>query len=240
MVIEWGNTANQVLTTLAKRKKQKLNTVVILSGGMDSATCLALGKIVSGKITAVSFNYGQQHDKEIEFAKQLADYFKVSHRVIELGKLAQSFKTALAKGHSDEIPKGATDGVPPTYVPMRNTIMLSIAAGLAESENFDTIFYGANIIDYSGYPDCRPEYIDSMNSMLEQAIVNQTVVIEAPILHLTKKDVVVLGSELGVPWEMTWSCYRGGDKACGECPSCEYRLKGFKEAGVRDGLEYSK
>jgi len=239
MPADWGRTSNEVLATRARLKElnEKPSTLVILSGGMDSATCLALASLTSSKVEAVSFHYGQRHSREIDCAMELAKWYDVKLHKIDLGDLAQKFNTALARDSEIEIPESPTDGVPPTYVPFRNTIMLSIACGLAEGNGFERIFYGANIIDYSGYPDCRPEYIESMNKMIEQA-TKKNLKIEAPILYLTKSDVVKLGSVLSVPWGKTHSCYRGGKLACGKCPSCAYRLKGFKEAHQVDAIEY--
>ncbi len=233
----WGRTSNEVLATINKTKSADIPTLVILSGGMDSATCLAIAKLVSNKVEAVTFHYGQQHSKEIKCAENLSDFYNIKLHKIDLGDLAQKFNTALARNSNIPIPDKATEGVPATYVPFRNTIMLSIACGLAEGNGFERVFYGANIIDYSGYPDCRPEFIDSYNQLIDNA-TKESLRVEAPILYLTKKNVVQLGSTLGVPWESTWSCYRGGEKACGSCPSCEYRLKGFKEAGQVDAIEY--
>jgi 7-cyano-7-deazaguanine synthase len=235
----WGNDVKSVYdyaTTILKGGCP--NTLVILSGGMDSATCLALAKYMKPeKLGAITFNYGQQHSREVQDAMNVANEFDVGCEIIELNNLAQHFNTALKKDSDVKIPELHEEGtVPATYVPFRNTIMLSIAAGYAQSWGYSQIVYGANIIDYSGYVDCRPEYIDEMNDVLR--IHDDNLFISAPIALLTKSDVVRLGDKLEVPWEKTWSCYRGGNKACGACPSCQYRLMGFEGAGVKDPIEY--
>ena len=240
-MIDWGTTSIDVLHKVERLQQgEPKNILVILSGGMDSATCLAVAKEINShnhkKVEGLTFNYGQQHDKEIIQARELGWELEADVHTIDLNGLADNFKTALSKNSDLEIPEGATEGVPDTYVPFRNSIMIAIAAGYAQSWGFDTIFYGANIIDYSGYPDCRPEYIQQMNDVIHTHI--DTVNLEAPILYLNKAEVVRLGDKLEVPWDMTWSCYRGGHNPCGKCPSCEYRLKGFIEAGSKDPLVY--
>jgi 7-cyano-7-deazaguanine synthase len=223
--------ANTLLTSGCK------NTLVILSGGMDSATCLALVKYMKPeKVHAITFDYGQKHNNETNQALDIAARFDIGCTVIDLNNLADHFNTALGKNSDLEIPEEHTEGIPNTYVPFRNTIMLSIAAGYAQSWGYEQIVYGANVIDYSGYPDCRPEYIDEMNDVLRIHDINLS--IQAPIALLTKTDVVRLGEKLQVPWELTWSCYRGGEKACGKCPSCQYRKMGFDGAQVKDPIAY--
>jgi len=237
---DWGRDSYEVLNTIEVLKANELNkkTLVILSGGMDSATCLYIAKVLGSDVSAISFSYGQKHYIEVNFAKILTSNLRINHEVVKID-IASHFKTALGKDSHEIIPSTPTEGqVPATYVPFRNTIMLSIAAGYAESWGFDRIFYGANIIDYSGYPDCRPEYIKDLNTLIKTASPNKTITIEAPILYLTKADVVKLGSVLGVPWEYTWSCYRGSTTGvpCKACPSCFYRAKGFEEAQIKDPL----
>lgn len=236
-MILWGKTVKAVWDKVQEYKGgHRPSTLVILSGGMDSATCLALAKETCDKVHAITFNYGQKHDNETIQAQEIANHFDIGCTVIELPGLADHFDTSLSKNSDKEIPEGHTEGVPNTYVPFRNTIMLSIAAGYAQSWGYSRIFYGANIIDYSGYPDCRPEYIAAMNAVL---LTHDFMEIEAPILYLTKTDVVRLGEKLKVPWELTWSCYRGGKVACGKCPSCQYRLMGFEGAKINDPITYA-
>jgi len=232
----WGSNLKAVWDRANLHRSGNMQPVlVVLSGGMDSTTCLALAKYanVGGKVGAITFDYGQKHSNETEQAVQIAKHFDVNCEVISLPGLADHFVTSLSKNSNQEIPDDHAGGIPNTYVPFRNTIMLSIAAGFAQSFNYNTIFYGANIIDYSGYPDCRPEYIDAMNKVL---ITHDKIHIEAPIVNLTKTDVVKLGEKLDVPWNLTKSCYRGGDKPCGNCPSCQYRKMGFDGAKVVDPI----
>lgn len=212
--------------------------LVILSGGMDSSVCLADSISKYDSVESVTFNYGQTHSKEIIQAKKISDYYKVKNHLIELNNLTSHFKTSLSKISNLKIPEKSTKEIPNTYVPMRNTIMLSIAVGIAESNNINFVIYGANAIDFSGYPDCRPNYVSAYNNLLREAISGNKIEILTPIINLKKSEVVKLGNSLNVPFELTWSCYRGNDKSCGRCASCEYRLKGFSEANSRDPLEY--
>ena len=234
---DWGTTAVDVMNHVDSMYPR--NILVILSGGMDSATCLAIAKKIAkkdGKVEGITFDYGQQHDKEIICAREIGWEMEAEVTTIHFNDLAGHFKTALKKDSDLEIPDGVVEGVPDTYVPFRNSIMISVAAGYAQSWGFSHIFYGANIIDYSGYPDCRPEYIQQMNDVIHTH--DEGLSLEAPILYLNKAEVVRLGTELNVPWDKTWSCYRGGLYACGKCPSCEFRLKGFIEAEQHDPLVY--
>ena len=235
-MFNWGKTADEVF--LATKKFNFKKTLVILSGGMDSATCLGIAKSCSEEVGCITFDYGQTHNKEIFCAREIGWDFQADVKTIDLNNLASNFVTALSKDSDIAIPEGATTDVPPTYVPFRNTIMLAIAAGYAQSWGYTDIFYGANIIDYSGYPDCRPEYISQMNDVVRTH--TSDLIIHAPIVYLSKSDVVKLGERLSVPWDKTWSCYRGGMKACGKCPSCEYRLLGFDHAGIMDPIAYDE
>ena len=215
-----------------------MKALVILSGGMDSAVCLGYAVCKYDLVETVTFQYGQTHSKEIQYAKKLAEHYNVKNHVIDLGNLTDHFKTSLGKNSDLTIPDSATDEIPNTYVPLRNTIMLSIACGIAESNDIQTVIYGANAIDYSGYPDCRPEYVQAYNDLLVTAINGKPIHVDVPLLRLKKSEIVSLGNEINVPFELTWSCYRGTGKSCGKCPSCEYRLKGFKDAGTKDPVEY--
>ncbi len=224
--------------TTAQDIGNEMKALVILSGGMDSTVCLAQAVEKYDSVETVSFNYGQTHSKEIQCAKKLAEYYKVKHSTIDLGNLTDYFKTSLGQNSDLEIPTESTDTIPNTYVPMRNTIMLSIATGIAESNDIDIVIYGANAVDYSGYPDCRPEYVLMYNEFLKKAITGKTIKVETPIINLKKSEIVSAGNNLLVPFELTWSCYRGDKYSCGKCPSCEYRLKGFHEAECVDPLVY--
>jgi 7-cyano-7-deazaguanine synthase len=217
--------------------------VVLLSGGLDSSTVLAMALDMGYEVHALSFDYGQRHSRELESAKKIAKYYNVPHKIIKLD-LRQIGGSALTD--DIEVPERKMDDIkeeiPITYVPARNTILLSIALGYAEVIDADAVFYGANAIDYSGYPDCRPEYVEAFekcaNLGTKRGVEGKPIKIMAPIIHMTKAEIIKKGMELGVPYELTWSCYRGGKKACGRCDSCLLRLKGFMEAGYEDPLEY--
>ncbi len=221
----------------------KSKAVSLLSGGLDSSTML--GYVISKgyDVTALSFDYGQRHRRELISAKKIAEHYKVDHRIMKLdlrtiGGSALTSDIEVPDVNIDSIGKE----IPVTYVPARNTILLSIALGLSETIGANKIFIGANYIDYSGYPDCRPEYFDSINETFrlgtKVGVEGNPIKVEAPFLRYTKADIVKVAHELNVPLEMTWSCYNGGEKACGRCDSCKLRLKGFMEAGLEDPLEY--
>jgi len=214
-------------------------SVVLLSGGMDSATCLALAAR-RGPVHALTVMYGQRHAREVQSARALAERFGAErHAVVKL-PIGPLLDSALTRPGAS-IPSRASPGgtIPVTYVPARNTILLSIALGYAESHRAETIYLGANAIDYSGYPDCRPEYLRAFNRLATLATKagvegRSRIRVVAPLLRLSKAEIVELGERLGVPWELTWSCYAGGRTPCGRCDSCRLRAKGFREAGVRD------
>ena len=212
--------------------------VCLISGGMDSAVAAAIAKSEGYKIYAITFNYGQKNKKEIEAAKEIAKWLGAEHKILDVN-LRQIGGSALTD--NIEIPEEAK-GIPPTYVPARNTIFLSFALAYAEVIDADHVFIGVNAVDYSGYPDCRPEYIEAFQRManlaLKRSIEGRPIKIKAPLLYLSKAEIVKRGYKLRVPFEKTWSCYREGEKACGRCPSCKLRMKAFEEAGVRDPIEY--
>jgi len=244
-ILEWGKTADEVFENATAIRNLIAGftppAVVIISGGMDSAVCLALAKYINpSKLIGLTFNYGQLHERETSSAKQLGWHYETDIRTIDISKLADNFRTALKKDSDIAVPDHAVEGtIPPTYVPFRNSIFLTIAMGYAESWGYQKVFYGANAVDYSGYPDCRPEFVEAINHLAFAQTHDGTFKVEAPIINLTKKDIVELGNRLGVPWEHTWSCYRGNEIACGKCPSCELRLKGFEAAGIPDPLRYA-
>jgi len=220
-----------------------MRAVVLLSGGLDSSTVLAIALEMGYEVHALSFDYGQRHSRELESAKKIAKYFNVPHKIIkidlrQIGGSALTDNIDVPERNVDEIEKE----IPITYVPARNTILLSLALGYAEVIDADAIFYGANAIDYSGYPDCRPEYVEAFervaNLGTKRGVEGKHIKIIAPIIHMTKAEIIKKGMELGVPYELTWSCYKGGKRACGKCDSCLLRLKGFMEAGYEDPLEY--
>jgi 7-cyano-7-deazaguanine synthase len=215
-------------------------SVVLLSGGMDSATCLAIASRRHRPVHALTVLYGQRHAREVRSARALANEYRVArHAVLRLplGPLLDSALTDAAR----PLPTRARPGrrIPSTYVPARNTILLAVALGYAESHHLGTIYLGANAIDYSGYPDCRPAFLRAFERLARVATKagverGEQVRIEAPLLRLSKAEIVRWGERLGVPWGLTWSCYAGGRKPCGKCDSCRWRRKGFVEAGRVD------
>lgn len=221
----------------------RVKVVSLLSGGLDSSTVLGLLHSWSYDITALTFDYGQRHSKELESATKVAKYYDVKHKIMKL-----DLRTIGGSSLTDDIdvPDSELDTIgkeiPATYVPARNTILLSIALGLAEVVQAEKIFIGANSLDYSGYPDCRPEYFKSINKTFNLAtkatVEGKEIVVETPLLYLSKAEIIKMASELDVPLGLTWSCYKGGAKSCGLCDSCKLRLKGFMEAGLEDPVEY--
>jgi 7-cyano-7-deazaguanine synthase len=220
-----------------------MKAICLLSGGLDSTVTLAYALHQGFEVTALTINYGQRHKRELDAARAVAAHYKVPHIVMEFP--LTGFRSALI-GESIPIPDRRSEeigyDIPETYVPARNIVFLSLAAGLAESVDANAVFIGANAIDYSGYPDCRPEFFQSFENMLEvgtkRGVLGHPVRIEHPILKMTKAEIVKMGMKLEAPLHLTWSCYRGGEKACGHCDSCVLRLKGFKEAGVKDPVPY--
>ncbi|MCI4350506.1 MAG: 7-cyano-7-deazaguanine synthase QueC [Thermoplasmata archaeon] len=215
-------------------------SVVLLSGGMDSATALAMALRKDPPVHALTFHYGQRHRREITWARALARHYHVTqHQVIEIpvGALLPSALT----DPTSRLPRGRTGraSIPATYVPARNTILLAIALGYAEGRNFARIYIGANAVDYSGYPDCRPEFFRAFERLA--ALATKAGVegswrprVMTPLLRMSKAQIVRRGERLGVPWDLTWSCYEGGRRPCGMCDACRLRAKGFAEAGVTD------
>lgn len=228
------------------------NAVVLLSGGLDSVTCLYWAKANFTKVTAVSFDYGQRHNSELNFAKNIAKIAKVDHRVIaidlaQLGGSAltdQSINVPDADKNADFSDNQNNDNIPVTYVPARNTIFLSYALAVAEVTQANTIVIGANAVDYSGYPDCRPEYIDAFAKMANLAtkagVMGNHLTIATPLLHLSKADIIKLGVSLGVDYRFTVSCYQADNegRACGNCDSCYLRQQGFLQAEIDDPTRY--
>lgn len=222
------------------------HAVVLLSGGLDSTVTLASAIDDGNFIHALTFNYGQRHDKELKAAKDIIEFYIIrDHIILELDLQAISKSALLNK--SQQLPENRklesmSKEIPSTYVPARNIIMLSCAASWAESINANTVYIGVNSIDYSGYPDCRPEFLkafeQAINLGTKTGVNGEPVTINYPLINLTKSEIIKTGAKLGVPFQLTWSCYKGGEKACGKCDSCQLRLKGFKEAGIADPIEY--
>lgn len=217
--------------------------IILLSGGLDSATCLAIARDEGYTPVALSFDYGQRHHAELAAARRVADAFGVQdHRVLrlDLGAIGGS---ALTDSRID-VPTEEAEGIPVTYVPARNTVFLSFALGLAEVVEADDIFIGVNAVDYSGYPDCRPAFIQSFETMANLAtkagVEGHRLHIHTPLIALTKADIIRTGTRLGVDYALTVSCYQAdaAGLACGVCDSCRLRRKGFIEAGLPDPTRY--
>lgn len=218
--------------------------IVVLSGGLDSSTCLYIARHEGYEVHAISFDYGQRHSKEIECAQNLAGGLGVEHRIVKLPKPTGTALTGNGDVPEDRNLEEMSKEIPITYVPARNTLFIAYALQYAEEIDADAIFIGVTAIDYSGYPDCRPEYIEAWQNLIDLATkktVNGGVIeLKTPLLQLYKAEIIQEGLRLGVPYENTWSCYEGGERACGKCDSCKLRLKGFKEAGGTDPLLYNK
>ncbi len=217
--------------------------IVLLSGGLDSTTCLAIAKSQGYECYALSFNYGQKHSSELSAAKLLATQFAVkSHKIIDLN-LGQIGGSALTDDLID-VPEAESEGIPVTYVPARNTVFFSVALAWAEVLEAEAIFAGVNAVDYSGYPDCRPEYIAAFQAMADLAtkagIEGRGVVLKTPLINLTKVEIIQKGIALAVDYSQTISCYQANDegKACGLCDSCRIRAKAFKQSNMSDPTIY--
>lgn len=224
------------------REDKMKKAVCLLSGGMDSAVAAYTAKKEGYGIYALTFDYGQRHARELASAKRLAKEMGVKeHKILRLDLRAIG-GSALTDNIKVPLSKTASRIIPATYVPARNTIFLSIALAYAESITAEAIFIGANHIDYSGYPDCRPEYFRAFQRMANVAtkcgLEGRPVKIRAPLINMSKKEIIEKAVELGVPLEDTWSCYQGKKKACGLCDSCVLRKQGFKQAGLEDPLAY--
>ena len=225
-----------------------MKAVVLLSGGLDSTTILAIAKREGFDLFALTFDYGQRHHVELDRARDIAKHFgAVDHQIIKID-LRQFGGSALTD--SIEVPTGRdqeemVSSIPVTYVPARNTIFLSFCLAYAEIKEASDIFIGVNAIDYSGYPDCRPEFITAFETLANLATKagvegKSKIKIHTPLIELSKAKIIQKGLELGVNYAMTHSCYNPGEegKSCGVCDSCQLRLKGFQEAGVEDPIIY--
>ncbi len=218
------------------RLAKKYSAIVLLSGGLDSSTLLYYVKR-NYEVLALVFLYGQRHSRELKSALELAkrtgvDVKKVKIPFPEIGSALLDERLKL--------PTRLSKKIPITYVPGRNIVFLSLAVSYAEAYGIDKIFIGVNAIDYSGYPDCRPEFIRAFNRVIKvgtkQGVEGKQIKVLAPFINMSKADIIRVGLSLGVPYELTWSCYAGGDRPCGKCDSCRLRAKGFREAGVNDPL----
>lgn len=224
-----------------------MRAVVLLSGGMDSATCLAIARRDGCECHALSFDYGQRHRAELAAAAALARQLgAATHRTltIGLGDFGGSALTDARLAVPTRMDAGSTDGIPITYVPARNTVFLAFALGLAEVLDADRIYAGMNAVDYSGYPDCRPAYIEAFqqlaNLATKRGVGGRPIVLHAPLLRMSKAEIVRQGHGLGVDFAATVSCYQAtaAGEACGDCDACRLRKGGFAAAGVADPTRY--
>jgi 7-cyano-7-deazaguanine synthase len=219
--------------------------VVLLSGGLDSVTALAMAREQGFECYTLSFNYGQRHHAELNAAKTLSSQSgAVAHKVIDID-LSAIGGSALTDQTID-VPEHYEEGIPVTYVPARNTVFLSIALGWAEVLSAQAIFVGVNAVDYSGYPDCRPEFVAAFEQLANVAtkagVEGQKLTVHAPLMTMTKADIIQQGTRLGIDYGQTISCYQADadGRACGKCDSCRFRQQGFEQAGLDDPTRYIK
>ena len=213
-----------------------MKAVVLMSGGLDSCVCAGIAKKMGYDLNILFVRYGQKTEKkEEQSVKKLAEYFEADLKLLDLRFLREIGGSAL----TDEIEVRKDDtGIPSTYVPFRNSIFLSLATAWAEVLGAKAIFYGANSVDFSGYPDCRPDYFKAFQNLIEKGTKGGDIKLLVPLAEMSKFQIVKKGMEMGLPLEYTWSCYFSNEKACGKCESCKLRLKGFEEAGYKDPIEY--
>ena len=223
--------------------------IVLLSGGLDSTTCLAIAQGDGFEVVALSFRYGQRHANELDCAAAIARFAGVEHLIVDIDLAA--FGGSALVDDSIEVPKHESvdeltaDSVPVTYVPARNTIFLSFATAVAETRGAHDVFIGVNAVDYSGYPDCRPEFIEAFEAMANlatrEAVEGGRLRIRTPLIDLTKAQIIMRGLELGVDYSVTLSCYDPTDDggSCGHCDACLLRARGFADAGISDPTRYS-
>lgn len=216
------------------------SAIVLLSGGLDSATTLFYALKQGYQVHALIFDYGQRHDKEIKCAVAVTKAARCPYEVV---KISLPWKGSALLDKNMKVPhqrKLDAKDIPNTYVPARNIIFLSFAASYAEAVGAQKIFIGANAIDYSGYPDCRPDFFVAYSKVLEKGlktgVEGHKIKVETPLIRLSKTAIIRLGIKLKVPYGLTWSCYEGGRRPCGECDSCRLRAKGFMDAGLKDPL----
>ena len=223
---------------------QDKKAVVLLSGGLDSTTALYLAQDKGYEVYALSFDYGQSHGRELAAAREVAKQAEVTEHIVVETNMSAWGGSALTD-QAMEIPEGDEEDeeIPSTYVPARNMIFLSYAASYAEAVGAQDIFIGVSQVDYSGYVDCRQDFIDAMEEAINQGTVcaveeDKEINVQTPFIDMTKTEEIELGMELGVDYSSTWTCYRGGELACGDCDSCKLRLKAFSEAGYEDPIDY--
>ena len=216
--------------------------VVVLSGGMDSVTALYKARADGYECHAISFNYGQRHKKELNFAQQICANLGISHQIVDLSNLTSLISNSALTGDI-AVPEGhyAADNMKLTVVPNRNMIMYSIAIGYAVNIKAKAIFVGVHAGDHFIYPDCRPQFIEALDVAAiigNDGFADKRFRVIAPFLHVSKADIVGIGTKLQVPYELTWSCYKGGDKHCGKCGTCVERKEAFELAKVKDPTVY--
>jgi 7-cyano-7-deazaguanine synthase len=210
--------------------------IVLLSGGLDSTVCTALVARDHDAVLALSFDYGQRHRTELDRAAVISRHYGAEQLIVSID--ASQWGGSALTDPAIAIPEAGAEGIPATYVPARNLIFLSVAMGVAEARAADAVVIGVNALDYSGYPDCRPEFVDSFRATaalaLKRGVEGRPIAIDTPLIDRTKADIVRLGVKLGAPLHLSWSCYREGPSPCGECDACHLRAKGFAQAGVTD------
>ncbi len=217
--------------------------IVLLSGGLDSITALALARSEGYQCYALSFDYGQKHNAELNAARRIAEEYAVEeHKILSLG--LNSIGGSALTDETISVPETPQEGIPVTYVPARNTIFLAFALGWAEVLESHDIFIGVNAVDYSGYPDCRPEFINAFQKMAnlatKEGVEGKEITVHAPLIHLSKAQIIQKGTELGVDYSRTVSCYSADreGRACGKCEACRLRAEGFSAAGISDPTPY--
>lgn len=223
----------------------KKKAVIIASGGVDSSTLLYKSVNEGFEVYALTFIYGQRHFKEIEYAKRIAEQLNLDHKLVDLSSLKVLLSGSALTDSSVEVPEVPEtsehyETLQTTIVPNRNAIFLSIGIGYAVSLHANYVFFGAHFSDRGVYPDCRKEFVEAFQVSERLANDNQLLTIDAPFVDIDKSDIVKLGAELGVPFEQTWTCYKGGEKHCGVCSSCRERKRAFVEAGVPDPTGYEQ
>ena len=215
-----------------------MKTIAVISGGMDSITMLHKLHKEGHELKAISFNYGQRHSKELEVAKKNCEILNIDHKIVDISFLRDLASNSALTGDID-VPEGhyEDENMKQTVVPNRNMILSAIAVGYAVNEDFDNIAIGVHSGDHAIYPDCRAEFVEALNKTTQIANYKAITVL-APFIDADKTEIIKQGLEVGVDYSLTWTCYKGLDKACGKCGSCQERLEAFKNNGVNDPLEY--
>lgn len=228
---------------MGRRGRPMKRAVILLSGGLDSVTALAIAKQQGYECYTLSFNYGQRHDAELVASERLSKQIgAVEHKVINID--LRTIGGSALTDNTIDVPEEHHEGIPVTYVPARNTVFLSIALGWAEVINAEAIYIGVNAVDYSGYPDCRPEFVKAFEQLANLAtkagVEGNKLEVKAPLMTMSKAEIIRQGITLGVDYSQTVSCYQADEHgyACGVCDSCHFRMEGFKQAGVEDPTRY--